>query len=49
MVNRGFVPEARKDAASRADGQIAGPVEIVGVMRWPDAAPLVLAGRRSGA
>ena len=37
MVNRGFVPEARKDAASRADGQIAGPVEIVGVMRWPDA------------
>ncbi len=36
MVNRGFVPEARKDAASRADGQIAGPIEIVGVMRWPD-------------
>ena len=36
MVDRGFVPEARKDPASRADGQIAGPVEIVGVMRWPD-------------
>ena len=36
MINRGFVPEARKDAASRADGQIVGPVEIVGVMRWPD-------------
>ena len=36
MVNRGFVPEARKDATSRADGQTAGPVEIVGVMRWPD-------------
>ena len=36
IVNRGFVPEARKDAASRAAGQIAGPVEIVGVMRWPD-------------
>ncbi len=37
IVNRGFVPEARKNAASRAAGQIAGPVEIVGTMRWPDA------------
>jgi len=37
IVNRGFVPEARKDAASQAGGQIAGPVEIVGTMRWPDA------------
>jgi len=36
MVNRGFVPEARKDTASRPDGQITGPIEIVGVMRWPD-------------
>ncbi len=37
IVNRGFVPEPRKDAASRTAGQIAGAVEIVGVMRWPDA------------
>ena len=37
MVNRGFVPQDRKEAASRAQGQIAGAVEIVGVMRWPDA------------
>ena len=37
IVNRGFVPQARKDAASRTAGQIAGAVEIVGVMRWPDA------------
>lgn len=36
MVNRGFVPETQKEAASRPDGQIAGPIEIVGVMRWPD-------------
>jgi len=36
IVNRGFVPEARKDAASRAQGQVAGPVEVVGAMRWPD-------------
>jgi surfeit locus 1 family protein len=37
IVNRGFVPDDRKDAASRADGQIAGPVEIVGALRWPEA------------
>jgi surfeit locus 1 family protein len=36
MVNRGFVPDARKDAATRTAGQAAGPVEIVGVLRWPD-------------
>jgi surfeit locus 1 family protein len=36
MVNRGFVPESRKDPATRPQGQIAGPVEIVGVMRWPE-------------
>ncbi len=37
IVNRGFVPEDRKDAAARAAGQISGPVEIVGVIRWPEA------------
>ena len=37
MVNRGFVPEANKDAATRTAGQIAGPVEITGTLRWPDA------------
>ena len=37
VVNRGFVPEARRAIASRADGQIAGPLEIVGTLRWPDA------------
>jgi surfeit locus 1 family protein len=36
MINRGFVPDARKDAAARAFGQIAGPIEIVGALRWPD-------------
>jgi surfeit locus 1 family protein len=36
MVNRGFVAENRKDPATRPQGQIAGPVEIVGVMRWPE-------------
>jgi surfeit locus 1 family protein len=36
MVNRGFVAEDRKDPATRPQGQIVGPVEIVGVMRWPE-------------
>lgn len=33
FVNRGFVPFDRKDAASRPEGQIAGPVEITGLAR----------------
>ncbi len=37
MVNRGFVPERRQDPATRADGQIAAPVEMVGALRWPEA------------
>jgi len=37
MINRGFVPDARRDPLSRAQGQISGPVDIVGALRWPDA------------
>jgi surfeit locus 1 family protein len=37
MVNRGFVPDDRKDPASRLQGQIGGAVEIMGSMRWPGA------------
>jgi surfeit locus 1 family protein len=34
VVNRGFVPEGRQDAAA---GSAAGePVELIGVMRWPE-------------
>lgn len=33
FVNRGFVPEDRKDAAKRAEGQIAGEVDITGLYR----------------
>lgn len=36
MVNRGFVPEARKDPKARAAGQVAGVVDVVGVLRWPE-------------
>lgn len=32
-VNRGYVPEARKDPQTRSEGQITGDVEIVGQLR----------------
>jgi len=34
MVNRGFVPDGRQDPKWRLDGEVAGPVEITGAMRW---------------
>jgi surfeit locus 1 family protein len=37
VVNRGFVPEGRQDAKTRAQGQPSGVVDIVGAMRWPEA------------
>jgi surfeit locus 1 family protein len=37
MVNRGFVPEAQKNPASRAEGQVSGPIVLTGIMRWPEA------------
>ncbi len=36
VVDRGFVPLERKDAASRAQGAPQGTIDIVGVMRWPE-------------
>lgn len=33
IVNRGFVPEANKDAATRPAGQIEGPTEVTGLLR----------------
>ena len=35
IVNRGFVPDGRQDPKTRPGGQLAGPVAIVGSMRWP--------------
>ena len=40
FVNRGFVPMDRVDPATRAGGQVAGPVEVTGLMRAPDRASL---------
>ena len=36
-VNRGFVPEAQKAAASRSEGQPAGEVTVTGLIRVPPA------------
>ncbi len=36
IVNRGFVPLDRKEPATRADGNVRGIVDIVGVVRWPE-------------
>ena len=36
VVNRGFVPEGRQDPAMRRAGEVAGPLDLVGVMRWPE-------------
>jgi surfeit locus 1 family protein len=35
LVNRGYVPEARKAPETRAEGQLAGEVEVVGLLREP--------------
>jgi surfeit locus 1 family protein len=37
-VNRGLVPDPLRDPAKRSEGQIAGPVRIVGLARLPTAA-----------
>jgi surfeit locus 1 family protein len=37
MVNRGFVPDGRQDPKARPQGQITGPIEIGGSLRWPGA------------
>jgi surfeit locus 1 family protein len=36
MVNRGFVPEGKQNPATRRDGEVAGQVNMVGVLRWPE-------------
>jgi surfeit locus 1 family protein len=36
IVNRGFVPEGRQDPRSRAGGEVSGPIDIIGTLRWPD-------------
>jgi surfeit locus 1 family protein len=37
LINRGWVPEAVKDASKRPDGQIQGTVTVTGLVRAPEA------------
>jgi surfeit locus 1 family protein len=37
IVNRGFVPLDKKNATGRPQGSPLGSVDIIGVMRWPEA------------
>ena len=36
VVNRGFVPDGKQDPGTRPDGEVAGPINMVGVLRWPE-------------
>jgi len=36
MVNRGFVPDGKQDPLARPEGQVAGPIKMVGALRWPE-------------
>ena len=36
LVNRGFVPLDRMDAATRREGQVAGIVTVTGLLRLPE-------------
>lgn len=38
LVNRGFVPQDRRDPATRAAGQIAGTTSVTGLLRLPEPA-----------
>lgn len=38
LVNRGFIPADRKDPATRREGQVAGEVEVTGLLRLPEEA-----------
>lgn len=35
LVNRGWIPQERRDPATRAEGQVPGTVELEGVLRAP--------------
>lgn len=38
LINRGFVPSDRRDPATRAEGEVKGEVEVVGLLRFPEEA-----------
>jgi surfeit locus 1 family protein len=39
FIDRGFVPENRRDPATRAAGEIVGPTTVTGLLRLPEKRP----------
>ncbi|MGE5539872.1 MAG: SURF1 family protein [Gemmatimonas sp.] len=35
LINRGFVPQDRRDPATRGEGQVQGTVDVTGLVRYP--------------
>lgn len=42
IINRGFVPGDKRDPATRAQGEVGGAVEIIGLLRAPETGGLFL-------
>lgn len=36
LVDRGYVPSAKRDPATRPESLLAGEREVAGILRWPD-------------
>jgi surfeit locus 1 family protein len=49
MVDRGFVPQDRREAAKRPEGQPSGRTDLVGVLRWPESPGLFTPAADPGA
>jgi len=49
LVNRGYVPLAKKNAMTRPEGQITGPVSVTGLVRLPQTATSFLPPNNPGA
>lgn len=49
LVNRGFVPADRASPASRAAGEVAGPVRVVGLLRLTEPGGALLRANQPGA
>lgn len=49
LVNRGFLPMDKRDAASRPESRVEGPVTVTGLVRLPQPAGWLQPGNRPGA
>jgi surfeit locus 1 family protein len=49
LVNRGFVPDSRRDPATRRSGQVEGPVTVTGLLRMSEPSGAFLRSNDAGA